>query len=813
MSHSFDATGASAPVRKRQKSAPSKRSIPARPRGWEGTEIRQQNEAMTVVDEIPRSYRNPVLESISPLDPDNLSTKDTPSSRLVTNVPKLGPFKNPVITKPIAYPEPEIQRKADATNPKILSNHPGWTTTQEVVKLSKTTLDRLTSFRYQSSTKEASAVGPGKSSTENATEIQKMEALLAKNYSDFPRVRCPTVNLDMSPSEILPDAHPTSIRRAQARGGRPDTPTMELETLHNMGSILQGDSSFQTAVGDEITKHKDLTMPRLTAEVCDLSDRRDWLDQNHSSVNESGVSLRSTLLDSEITPSDIPCRLLSFSEPQFTESGVPRETPSGTHDDTKTISRATYVQPDLDRVNRRVPRQSKVQENLGIHSVTSCVPKPAHTINSTETILKECTADEFDVDIDDADMLYLEFAIDANESGTETPPWGSGILPRPTRFSPFMTAPEAGCQATTGASESMAIKSSNTVEYATQGLSASILESDDEYPLDEGEEEEMLEATEQRTYVEESYQASANLHYGGQKYPVSGEVYDQSLYFSPVKSRVLTPVENWLVRLSTDHNSDDLGFSSVLGARSDPRAEDEECSHIRSDNGKVKETPQSVLDSQPSRLSPSRLKLTTVRPSSTLENNPASARDGTDIHDHVNPILASDYSYILDDSHEYLPLPPFARPDFPALTRDGSPIVGVSARTFLRVCFRIGEMFNEGGRCDAMSQNAVIELFARVTSSSREPGTTKQHFQFADLWHDRPPFPSGVMANYKPSVLSETESRIFLGASGGVMARCLGTLKREKSPNRWLLHITSIRPTDWEEIRWTKRIVSAGVIK
>jgi hypothetical protein len=123
-------------------------------------------------------------------------------------------------------------------------------------------------------------------------------------------------------------------------------------------------------------------------------------------------------------------------------------------------------------------------------------------------------------------------------------------------------------------------------------------------------------------------------------------------------------------------------------------------------------------------------------------------------------------------------------------------------------------MFKEGVRCEVLKQDAVIELFARVTFSSREPGTTKQHFQFADLWHDRPPFPNGILANYKMTGLVESESKAFLDADEGALARCLGRLKKDsKCGTGWMLHIINIRTTDWEEIKWTKRIVSAGLVK
>jgi len=40
------------------------------------------------------------------------------------------------------------------------------------------------------------------------------------------------------------------------------------------------------------------------------------------------------------------------------------------------------------------------------------------------------------------------------------------------------------------------------------------------------------------------------------------------------------------------------------------------------------------------------------------------------------------------------------------------------------------------------------------------------------------------------------------------MARALGRFKRDARNACWILHIINIRETDWEEIKWTKRIVS-----
>jgi hypothetical protein len=168
---------------------------------------------------------------------------------------------------------------------------------------------------------------------------------------------------------------------------------------------------------------------------------------------------------------------------------------------------------------------------------------------------------------------------------------------------------------------------------------------------------------------------------------------------------------------------------------------------------------------------------------------------------------------IRDDLQVYAPLDRCSRPEFPNLVRDHSPIVGASARSFLRVCFRIHEMYREGARCFESGRDGVIELFARVTFSSRNPGTTKQHFQFADLWSKHPPFATGILENLRPQSLADVEGQGLIGGDVGKMVRCLGRLRREKqNSSGWLLHIINIRQTDWEEIRWTKRIVSADAM-
>jgi hypothetical protein len=181
----------------------------------------------------------------------------------------------------------------------------------------------------------------------------------------------------------------------------------------------------------------------------------------------------------------------------------------------------------------------------------------------------------------------------------------------------------------------------------------------------------------------------------------------------------------------------------------------------------------------------------------------------------VNPPENTTQTFPFIDNTEYSPLQPFARPGFPSKVCDRSPITGVSSNIILRTCFRIGEALREAAICDRLGQDAIIELFARVTSSSKCVNISKLQFQFADLFHDRPPFVRGELENYQISALQETESKVLLDLNGSPpMVRCLGRLKRAiAGPPGWMLHIINIRATDWEEVRWTKRIAGAGMMK
>ena len=158
-------------------------------------------------------------------------------------------------------------------------------------------------------------------------------------------------------------------------------------------------------------------------------------------------------------------------------------------------------------------------------------------------------------------------------------------------------------------------------------------------------------------------------------------------------------------------------------------------------------------------------------------------------------------------------VPPFVRPPFPNPIRDRSPILGLTNRTVLRICFRIGEGLNAAAVASRTNVDAIVELYARIVSSSREAsGGYKQHFQFGDLFTDKPPYLSGLYTLWKGAGLWDNDSKELVGEQGrGKMVRVLGRIKKkepqhEQGPAVEMI-VLSIWEVDWEDIGIAKGIV------
>lgn len=157
---------------------------------------------------------------------------------------------------------------------------------------------------------------------------------------------------------------------------------------------------------------------------------------------------------------------------------------------------------------------------------------------------------------------------------------------------------------------------------------------------------------------------------------------------------------------------------------------------------------------------------------------------------------------------------PIVRTPFPIPTKDRSPVIGLSSDTVLRTCFRVGEALNTGCQAVRLSRGVVIELYARVTASWREPqrasGTGRQHFTLADLFHGHAPFLEGVYDGWKGVDGAERESARFLTATleaEGRICRCVGRMRRVDQ--KWRFHVTSICEMGWENVEHIAAIYGA----
>lgn len=176
------------------------------------------------------------------------------------------------------------------------------------------------------------------------------------------------------------------------------------------------------------------------------------------------------------------------------------------------------------------------------------------------------------------------------------------------------------------------------------------------------------------------------------------------------------------------------------------------------------------------------------------------------------PVSLTDDSHLVPVNFSGNTLP-FIRPPFPKAIRDRSPILGLSNRTVLRTCFRVGEALNAAAVASRTNVDAIIELYARIITSSREAsGGYKQFFQFGDVFTDKPPYLNGTYTFWKGVDLWNNDSKNFLGEEGrGKMARVLGRIKRKERVQgqgpEVEMAVLSVWEADWEDVGTAKGVV------
>ena len=829
---------------KRRKSAPAKRtkSTVGQPKNSEEVrELDRSHNALAAENDEEKQGS----QLTGPSDSGKRGIKKTALKQRSHTI-RTGPFRNPVITKPSVSREIVADEKSAPAQPVTV--HQGWTSTEEAVKhkfsgISQTTLDKLAAFRYKSSvetqaglpTCEGGGVRAAHDSVGNSEEIP-----FSSDYGHFPSddtvfiegyiddrdstrpARCP-VNQSQQAAWTPDHLHEgdaffndaiwnVSVTSNADGKAYPSQTQLPIDTATSPPQSVVVNASVPTSADG-------LAVPLLLASKA--SDAGLELAQNIFDYGDLSSSQRRESTGTSCNDGRVHRKeptVLVFNEPSDTLGNQ-----ATTWSNLECGTRSGVPQFGLGRLPNP-SHEAHADDSYQLNPHSQIETQPAQTIRSLSGHFEHVQVERSDIDdpqmtprdishdfevnefddegIDDADLLAIisEPAIPETEL-VETGKNNGNPTSESLRESQVITRAHQPASPVTGDKQ--------VVRYSIP--SSPVILPDEEYPLNDGlEEEDMISLPTHLQGVIETFQAPPSLEYSFANGSM-WEVYDKSLQFSPPKSRPSSvlpgkPAGGSLTDGRSPSNTqrvdDNLGLD---------HSEEEDWSFIRSNdsmaNLEVPILPDSTSDQENVVLNKV---ANPIIPLGPLKKRKRSTY--ADLQPAIESSIIEEIS--LDDSHDYKPLQPFARPDFPSVVLDRCPIVGVSAQSFLRVCFRVGEMFREGARCHALKQDAVIELFARVTFSSREPGTTKQHFQFADLWHDRPPFPNGTLANYKTSGLAESESRTFIGAEEHLMARCIGRMRRDtKKSTGWLMDIINIRPTDWEEIKWTKRIVSAGLVK
>ena len=156
---------------------------------------------------------------------------------------------------------------------------------------------------------------------------------------------------------------------------------------------------------------------------------------------------------------------------------------------------------------------------------------------------------------------------------------------------------------------------------------------------------------------------------------------------------------------------------------------------------------------------------------------------------------------------------PFARPPFPSPLQDRSPIPGLTSRTCLRTCFRIGEALNAFASTSRSNIDAVIELYARVLASHREG--YKQIFHLGDLFTPtKPPYLDGIFGLWRSDQLWDADSKPLLTVAGNQaveekrMCRVVGRMKRNEKMEVEMM-ILSVWGCSWEDVEIAKGVICA----
>lgn len=666
------------------------------------------------------------------------------------------PFKNPTVTKPLVDRAKKTSRE-DHPPTSIISHH-GWRSTEDSVKsasviLAKTTMEKLAAFRFKLAPdpqiKPVSRLSPryGQESESPRHEPAKEAAHASPDYNlageSFFNEALRTTNTQnefhgndrihdetVVTPRTVPGGSKENVQHRQlqvisALAG-PSGKPMDGSAAH-VGAVPQGNidqSPAQTSGQDaypssayDPTSSEDRIFKALTVSV----------DPGLAKLAQSALGdTESITCEPDLPPSQSKVvKDTEIEHPMFVEEPLHLPDsllPSRTLVQECVVNHqaldcSTDLPEALETPNEQMRPGFLIGLNAPLNSQSNHDELPrrkvlfeAHQASETlsidiqversdmddpETLAKETSgdrwgSDEFDQGLDDDDLL----AIVSNNVVSQTPANASPEPQKKLRVCGRFLLPPIPMAANFRMLDAPTPRIPALLNIANPNPSSAevVPTIGDEYPVDDGDEEEMLKLSEFGAGFKESFVSPESVQPALYELD-EGKVFCSPLQFSPSKSQASGTSPSKAVQ---DHRTDKVRASQSLGLRKDslPVGEEEDWSFIRSDEGEDSQARTSYPFHDPQ--GPVVPSVKSHRASSTPITR--IVMDCANVQT-TNTQMTSDTAWsIIDDGHEYEPLKPFARPDFPTLVLDRSPVVGLSPQTYLRTCFRIGEMFKEGVR-------------------------------------------------------------------------------------------------------------------
>jgi hypothetical protein len=585
---------ASAP--KRRKSAPAKRSkstkAPSKTLAefWESDEFGVSQEGKEEGSQLttpPDSTKRP---------------KKRPASSVPNNKEKITKaFRNPTIAKSavvrgkntdhcalkvgltsgVNASTPETPLPRDLPRSQHVSNHQGWTTTEDAVKhsyngIAKTTLDKLAAFRYKSSTTDRLSEAPSTNLPEktNPVDVNIPPAHLSPgsgNFTHHDEIFGAFHGSAMTEASLsMQHSQPSKIRTGDITSGNDMLSTNDTfkDAVWNVKFSACG---YVTSGSFERGALSQSLIPSEHGASTSDQDRSDYGDPTSSEAR----ALRGLMSEADLVreQQSVPglALFLSNSEGSKLESTINPELMLEFQTDVQ-ISR-----PDqLDELHRQVENTSK---SLLINDETSRKLFDIQVERSdvdedeivSEIVLNDY--DEFYEGLDDADLLAL--ASDSVIPETQMIQGSRPYVPLSVGESSGVSVPNPEMKSL-GGQQNLELSRESSPELLDSEL--------DEYLLDQLDVEAILQFPEPKTVVVEKRQAPTSVQYSLGTGPASDGVYDPCLQFSPPESRTSVSSEKlpdaWLTNITSTNNSPkhrlDLASISIVGE------EEEDWTFIRS---------------------------------------------------------------------------------------------------------------------------------------------------------------------------------------------------------------------------------------